>query len=162
VDLEGDEAVVGDGGVGFGVGDGGFTVEGDRGLRAFAADLVAVPLAGFFEALDLFVGGAGEEVFATRFVAEATGVAGADVGLAAARFVPRLRDADAAEWHAAVDETSGADEAIPGAEDEILAALRRRQKFVTRVAVGGVADDRAVAHAPDAGGAVASWRDPGR
>ena len=160
VDLETDEAVgIINGRIGLGVIQGRFAIEEDRDARPFGPDLILVPLTTLLQLGDLGVGldpigtyaaaGTCQELLAAGFVVEGAGMAMADVGLIADHLVGRIGRALAAELHAGVHETFGADELILERQAEVIKAALGRQELVARITGHRATHDFAVLDAPD-------------
>ena len=151
VNLKADVPVERDGRIGLSVIERGDAVEPRTQARAFNADAVLVPIAGAHGRGDGGkLGGCGDDLVAPRFVVEFAPPAVAGVDLIAGH-LGGLRHAQAAELHAAVDET---DLGVAGEFDfqaklEILKRARGREKLVLRNLCGGrPAGDGAVLDAP--------------
>jgi hypothetical protein len=130
--------------------DGGaLAVDEEKDLRAVRHDLVAVPLAGLFEPRDEVRVGHREHLVPARLVVKAARIARADVRLVAGHFVGRVRDALAAELHAAVHEALCADELVFEAQVKVPVALARGEELIARIPLQRSAHDDAIADAPD-------------
>ena len=165
MDLQADEAIgVIDGRIRLGVVQGRLAVEEDRDAGTFGPDLILVPLSHLLEFSYFGLGlhsvgtypaaGTSQELLATGFVIERSGMAMTDVGLIADHLVGRIGRALAPELHAAVHEAFGAGQLIFKGQAEVIKAALGREELIARIAQQGAAHDLTVLDPPDLGVAV--------
>ncbi len=123
-------------------------IEPELDALVLGADLIAVPLARFLDALDLQLVRLRQHRLAPGLVIQMPRVTRADVRLIADHLIRRLADALAAELHPAVHKTLRARELVLEAQDEVPVLLRRRQKLILRIPLHGAAENDTLLDAP--------------